>query len=169
MAENSKKRGPALYSRVGLAAIVAGAFVVGFAIWASVAHSGGGRSAAADVRSPVRPAITLTPTASPSGATSSPAGNSSAATSVAPPASTSAPVVPASTPVASAPPAAAAAMAPTTAKQVTYTVKKGDNLTVIAAWFHQHGYQPIYDWNRTIIGQDPNLILPGQVFIVAVA
>jgi hypothetical protein len=52
--------------------------------------------------------------------------------------------------------------------EVTYTVKPGDNLTVIAAWFNQHGYQPVYDWNKTTIGADPNLIGPGQVLIVAV-
>ena len=60
--------------------------------------------------------------------------------------------------------------APSTGRstEITYTVRPGDNLTVIATWFHQHGYQPIYDWNRTVIGQNPDLIKPGQVFIVAI-
>ena len=28
-----------------------------------------------------------------------------------------------------------------TRKAITYTVKRGDNLTVIAAWFKLHGYE----------------------------
>jgi hypothetical protein len=49
---------------------------------------------------------------------------------------------------------------------LVYTVHPGDNLTVIAAWFKARGFQPVYAWNRTVIGQDPNLIFPGQRIIV---
>ena len=41
-------------------------------------------------------------------------------------------------------------------------MKPGDNLSVIAAWFHQHGYGAIYDANRAVIGTNPNLIFPGE-------
>jgi LysM repeat protein len=51
---------------------------------------------------------------------------------------------------------------------VRYTVMPGDNLFVIAQWFHQQGYTPIYEWNQTVIGKDPELIRPGQTLIVAV-
>ena len=47
-----------------------------------------------------------------------------------------------------------------------YTVKRGDNLTVIAAWFHVRGYEPLYAWNKTIIGRNPDLIFPGQKIVV---
>ncbi|ARP69507.1 transglycosylase [Streptomyces pluripotens] len=42
-----------------------------------------------------------------------------------------------------------------------YTVREGDTLSTIAA---RHGttWQRIYAANRTVIGGDPNLILPGQ-------
>ncbi|MGI8761912.1 MAG: LysM peptidoglycan-binding domain-containing protein [Jatrophihabitantaceae bacterium] len=47
-------------------------------------------------------------------------------------------------------------------KPITYTVKKGDNLTVIAAWFHLHGYGGLYERNKAVLGDNPNLIFPGQ-------
>ncbi len=71
------------------------------------------------------------------------------------------------TPAISTAPTAGAIAAPSP-RYVRYTVKPGDNLWVIADWFHQQGFQPIYQWNRTTIGQDPSLIRPGQVLIVAV-
>jgi nucleoid-associated protein YgaU len=52
---------------------------------------------------------------------------------------------------------------------VTYTVKPGDNLTVIAAWFHLHGYGDLYDANKSVIGANPALIRPGQVITVSSA
>ncbi|WP_375475863.1 LysM peptidoglycan-binding domain-containing protein [uncultured Jatrophihabitans sp.] len=64
--------------------------------------------------------------------------------------------------------AAKKASKPAASKYVKYTVKPGDNLFVIADWFHQKGYQPIYQWNQTTIGKDPSLIRPGQTLIVAV-
>jgi hypothetical protein len=45
-------------------------------------------------------------------------------------------------------------------------VQPGDNLTVIAAWFHVRGFQPLYSWNQSVIGRNPNLIFPGQKIIV---
>ncbi len=48
----------------------------------------------------------------------------------------------------------------------TYIVHRGDNLTVIARWFHVRGYAPLYDWNKTVIGRNPDLIYPGQKIIV---
>jgi LysM repeat protein len=52
---------------------------------------------------------------------------------------------------------------------ITYTVKPGDNLTVIAAWFHLHGYGALYQWNKQVIGSNPNLIYPGQRITVSAA
>ncbi len=52
------------------------------------------------------------------------------------------------------------------APQVVYVVKPGDNLTVIARWFHEHGYGDLYDRNRSVIGDNPNLIRPGQRIVV---
>jgi len=48
------------------------------------------------------------------------------------------------------------------ARSVVYVVKPGDNLSTISWWFHTHGYGPIYDANRSVIGADPDLIFPGQ-------
>ena len=47
-----------------------------------------------------------------------------------------------------------------------FIVRRGDNLTVIARWFHVRGYAPLYDWNKTVIGRNPDLIYPGQKIIV---
>jgi nucleoid-associated protein YgaU len=53
-------------------------------------------------------------------------------------------------------------------KPVIYTVKRGDNLTVIANWFHVHGGAvPLYEWNKSVVGRNPNLIFAGQKIIVA--
>lgn len=54
--------------------------------------------------------------------------------------------------------------APTT---MTYTVRLGDNLTKIARRFGvPGGWRAIYERNREVIGDDPNLILPGQELIL---
>jgi nucleoid-associated protein YgaU len=45
---------------------------------------------------------------------------------------------------------------------IVYTVRRGDNLSVIAAWFHTHGYGAIYAANKAVIGRNPALIHPGQ-------
>ncbi len=49
---------------------------------------------------------------------------------------------------------------------LTYTVKAGDNLSDIAAWFKKHGFRDIYEKNKKIIGADPDLIYPGQRIVI---
>lgn len=82
-------------------------------------------------------------------------------TESAPPASTS-------TPTSGAPPTASTIPA-ASPQMVYYTVAPGDNLTKIAAWFKLANYHPLYDWNTTVIGSNPNLIFPGQVLVVALS
>lgn len=41
---------------------------------------------------------------------------------------------------------------------VKYTVKRGDNLSTIAAHYHLHSYVPLYDANMAAIGNNPNVI-----------
>jgi nucleoid-associated protein YgaU len=47
-----------------------------------------------------------------------------------------------------------------------YTVKAGDTLSAIALHFYGDGTEPswkkIYDANKAVIGNDPNLIKPGE-------
>jgi nucleoid-associated protein YgaU len=50
---------------------------------------------------------------------------------------------------------------------ITYTVKPGDTLFVIAEWFQAHGYGAIYNANKAVIGANPNLIFPGQHITIA--
>ena len=45
---------------------------------------------------------------------------------------------------------------------VTYTVKPGDTLSGIAAWFKLHGYGSLYAANRSVIGSNPALIRPDE-------
>jgi nucleoid-associated protein YgaU len=47
-------------------------------------------------------------------------------------------------------------------RSLTYVVKSGDTLSGIAEWFKLHGYTGLYDWNKSVIGSNPNLIFPGQ-------
>jgi nucleoid-associated protein YgaU len=44
-------------------------------------------------------------------------------------------------------------------------VVRGDNLTRIGARFHV-SWQSIYNANRTVIGNNPNLIRPGMVLVI---
>jgi nucleoid-associated protein YgaU len=67
-----------------------------------------------------------------------------------------------------APSPTATAPAPAAAKPpITYVVKKGDNLSVIAAWFKLHGYGALYEANKSLIGDNPNLIFAGQRLTIA--
>lgn len=52
--------------------------------------------------------------------------------------------------------------------QRTYTVKKGDSLSKIAAKYYGTGsrWPDIYNANRGVIGSNPNLIKPGQVLVI---
>lgn len=47
-----------------------------------------------------------------------------------------------------------------------YTVKPGDNLSVIAERYHLRSYVPLYDANRHVVGNNPNLIYAGQVLTI---
>jgi nucleoid-associated protein YgaU len=53
----------------------------------------------------------------------------------------------------------------------TYTVVKGDCLWNIAKKFYGSGakYTVIYNANKSVIGSNPNLIYPGQVFTIPAA
>ena len=71
--------------------------------------------------------------------------------------------VPAAPPTAvPAPAAAKVAQKPTATKPITYVVKRGDNLSSIAAWFALRGFGELFEANRGVIGDDPDLIFPGQ-------
>jgi nucleoid-associated protein YgaU len=147
MTSHAKTPRYGIYAKLGVIASAVGVVVVAAVVWIAFhgsSHSEGPRQVATNLAAPAS-AVTLTPTAT------------DTATATAPP------VILSAQPT--APPAPSSSSPP---KEITYTVKPGDNLFVIAQWFHQNGYQPIYDWNRTIIGQDPGLIRPGQVFVVAV-
>lgn len=50
---------------------------------------------------------------------------------------------------------------PTTESQITYVVKKGDNLSDIAKKYNIK-WNELYDKNRAVIGSNPNIIRPGQ-------
>lgn len=49
---------------------------------------------------------------------------------------------------------------------IKYVVKPGDTLSQIANCFDLNGYQVVYQQNQAIIGNDPNLIFPGQTFTI---
>lgn len=49
---------------------------------------------------------------------------------------------------------------------VTYTIKTGDTLSGIAAWFKLRGYSGLYAANRATIGSDPDLIRPGERIVI---
>lgn len=49
-----------------------------------------------------------------------------------------------------------------TTSETTYTVKSGDTLSGIASKYGTT-WQKLYEKNKSVIGNDPNLIKPGQV------
>lgn len=49
-----------------------------------------------------------------------------------------------------------------TTSETTYTVKSGDTLSEIASKYGTT-WQKLYEKNKSVIGNDPNLIKPGQV------
>lgn len=77
-----------------------------------------------------------------------------------------APATPKVAPKAATPTAKPAAKVTAPPKTITYVVKPGDNLSVIAAWFHLNGYDALYRANWKVIGGDPNLIRPGETFTI---
>lgn len=74
---------------------------------------------------------------------------------------------PSVTPTPTSTPAAPAATAPAPKPPITYVVKRGDSLSVIAAWFKLHGYGALYDANKSVVGDNPNLIYAGQRLTIA--
>lgn len=64
--------------------------------------------------------------------------------------------------------AASSEAATSSPQKTTYTVKSGDCLWNIAKKFLGSGsrYTEIYEANKAIIGSNPNLIYPGQVFTI---
>ena len=48
---------------------------------------------------------------------------------------------------------------------ITYTVKKGDTLSGIAAKYGMT-WQQVYARNKFVIGNNPNIIRPGQVLVI---
>lgn len=55
-----------------------------------------------------------------------------------------------------------AATTSATKAPLTYVVKPGDDLSSIAQWFALHGYADLFKANRGVIGNNPDLILPGE-------
>lgn len=53
-------------------------------------------------------------------------------------------------------------------KNKTYVVKRGDNLWNIAKKYYGKGnqWQKIYNQNKKVIGSNPNLIYPGQKYVI---
>jgi len=60
-----------------------------------------------------------------------------------------------------------AAVSGSLAGPITYTVIPGDNLSKIALWFHMHGYGALYEANKAVIGDNPDLVYPGQRITIA--
>lgn len=58
------------------------------------------------------------------------------------------------------------APAPKHTGKTYYTVKPGDNLSVIASRFHLPNWQSLYNANRSVVGGNPNLIHPGQRLLI---
>lgn len=54
---------------------------------------------------------------------------------------------------------------PTPTNTTYYTVVSGDTLTAIASRFHTT-WQTIYQANRSVIGSNPNIIIPGERLVI---
>lgn len=57
---------------------------------------------------------------------------------------------------------------PEAPKSASYTVKSGDSLWAVAKRVYGNGarWKDIYNANKSVIGSNPNLIYPGQVFTI---
>ncbi len=105
-----------------------------------------------------------TPTGTPSPTPTSVATASPTATPTASPTASPTPsVTPTASPAPSATPSSSAA--PTQTTGGSYTVAKGDSLWKIAVAQYNDGYKwvEIYNANKSTIGQNPGIIVPGQV------
>jgi nucleoid-associated protein YgaU len=54
------------------------------------------------------------------------------------------------------------------ASERTYTVVKGDSLSKIAQHFYGNAgkWRMIYDANKAVVGDNPDLIKPGQILVI---
>ncbi|MFE1322803.1 transglycosylase family protein [Kitasatospora phosalacinea] len=104
------------------------------------------------------PTLPVTPSPSPS------ADASGTAPAAASPTGTATPTAPAASASASAAPAAPAAAATPAPSAQAYTVSPGDTLAAIA---REHavggGWSELYESNQQVVGENPDLIRPGQV------
>jgi nucleoid-associated protein YgaU len=52
---------------------------------------------------------------------------------------------------------------------LTHVVAPGDTLFAISQWYKlMGGYAMLYKWNHSVIGNNPDLILPGEVLTITV-
>ncbi len=144
-----------------LALLIGGLVLAGGIALIVVATGGMGHGKSGDERAAAMVKAQKASASASSAATNTPATSSAPSSSSAPPSSAAA--SPASVPSKATKTAKPAA----SVKPITYTVKRGDNLTVIARWFHMHGYGSLYDANKSVIGNDPNLIFAGQKITVS--
>ncbi|MDP9117492.1 MAG: LysM peptidoglycan-binding domain-containing protein [Actinomycetota bacterium] len=149
----ARRRGNRVQMLVGAALVAAIAIVI-----VKVALSGNGtnpRGTPAAQETPTTASTAAAVTTVPAPAATPPAGSGAS-----PGASASGYLSPAAS-------AASGATATTHAAPLTYTVKPGDNLSVIAAWFKLHGYGGLYEANKAVLGDNPDLIHPGQTITVS--
>jgi nucleoid-associated protein YgaU len=54
-------------------------------------------------------------------------------------------------------------------EHINYTIKEGDTLASISEHFFGFTcWKVVYDENKDIIGEDPNLIIPGQILKITI-
>lgn len=120
----------------------------------------------ASVRPSVRPSATSAVTSAPAPSPTPTTRPTRTPTPAPTPGSSAARPTTSATPT-TAPAPATSAPSPRPRKRPIYTVKPGDTLSEIAAWFGLHGYDGLYERNRQVIGDDPDLIHPGQRFTIS--
>lgn len=156
---------PGLTRRPTLLALLIGGLVLAGGIALIVITSGSGSKSNGPVRADA--AMVTSPAAAPSSSVaSSPAPVATLSPATAPASVSTAPKS-ASTPSPKSTKSSAAPRPAASVKPLTYTVKRGDNLTIIARWFHLHGYGNLYEQNRSVIGNDPDLIFAGEKITIS--